>query len=351
MQKYFQEMCRLIVLGLMLWPFVVMASHTLNPGCANVVLDPSGLGGSTETFDGCLLVGAGSPSVGVILMHGRTSSPDGPVVNELRNSLNAAGYTTLSIENPSSDPTDDTAREFADYLADAQSASPYAFPEAYARVQAAINHLQGLGVSQVVLAGFSMGSRFATAAAARIASPSLPIIGLIGVGMYNTSGVDPLDHDSTLKETGMPVLDIFGDDDTDAESGRLGRVSSYSISGGSSYTQVMMDCAAGLSTNDCHKLVGYKGGNDQPLETVVNDWMACNAPLGVADCSNVFDLTWDGTLLGPVATVGGGGTTDGGSTNGGGGGGGSLGSVLLLCLGLLWVFSGKEPLSSIKITK
>jgi uncharacterized membrane protein YgcG len=246
------------------------------------------------------------------------------VVDELRNSLYRAGYTTLSIENPAADPVTDN-RDFASYSNDALT-SNYAFPEAYARVQAAINYLQGLGVQRVVLVGFSMGSRLATAAVARITSPSLPIIGLIGIGMYNTSGIDPLDHDFTLDEVSVPVLDIYGDADTNAVSDHSGRVTAYASGRGTAYTQVVLDCAAGLTTNDCHKLIGLKGSDGDPLESHVTNWITCNAPLTSADCSRAPALTWDG------ATVAGG-TSGGGGGGGGSGGGGATAALSLAFLG------------------
>ena len=302
---------------------VALASHLSNPACGNVVLDPTSLGG-TETFDGCLLTGASNPKVGVVLLHGRGATPDADVVNELRISLNTAGYTTLSIENPAADPATDNT-DFATYVADAQSMSPYAFPEAYARVKTAINHLGGLtGMQQIVVIGFSMGSRFGTAAVARISSPSLPIIGLVGVGMYNTSNVDPLDHDFTLDEVTVPVLDIYGDADTNAVTDKAGRVNAYVAGSGTSYTQVVLDCNAGLNTNECHKLVGLKGNDAMPLEVAVNGWMACNAPLAAANCGSAPPITSDGTVM---------------VSSGGGGGGGGGGSMSMVPLGLLALFA------------
>lgn len=318
------------VLLLSLFAGVALASHVPTPICANLVLDPAGLGGSTETFDACLLAGAGTPTVGVVLMHGRTSSPDGPVVNELRTSLQTAGYTTLSIENPAADPVTDDRRFSPGYTTDVAGAN-YAFPEAYARVKAAINHLQGLGVTQVVVMGFSMGSRFSAATVARISSPSIPIIGLVGVGMYNSgggNGIDPLDPDFTLDEVSVPVLDIYGDADTNAVTDSTGRASAYNLGSGTSYTQVELDCAGGLTTNECHKLMGLKGSDTDPLEMTVNGWMACKAPLITADCSNM-----------PA------GTSVGGLGGGSSGGGGSMGMLLLVILTLFTLASLQRRIS------
>ena len=273
---------------------VVSASHLLTPNCGNLVLDPTGLGGTTETFDACLLTGENSPTVGVVLLHGRTLQPDGPVIEELRTSLHNAGYTTLSIENPSADPVEDSSG-FGGYLADSASSDPYVFPETYARVYSAINHLKSIGVQEVVIAGFSMGSRFAAATVARISNPDLPIIGLVGVGMYNTSATDPLDHDFTLDEVTVPVLDIYGNTDSNATLDEAGRVNAYNKGTGTSYTQIELNCSAVSSTN-CHHLDNLKGDDSKPLEQAVNVWMACNAPLATADCRHAVALTSDGTM-------------------------------------------------------
>ena len=316
--RYLAFLLAVLYLGLM--ANVTMASHTLSPACGNVVLDPSGFGGGMEMFDGCQLLGAGTPSVGVILLHGRDSSPEGPVVNELRTSLQRAGYTSLSMENPAANFVSDS-RTFTDYTNDVLSATPYAFPEAYARVQAGISHLQSTGVTQVVVIGFSMGSRFSAAAVARISSSAVPIIGLVGVGMYNSgggNGIDPLDVDFTLDEINVPVLDIYGNQDTNAITDNEGRIAAYDSGLGASYTQVELDCSAVVSTN-CHQLQGLRGSDTMPLEMTVNAWMACYAPLVTANCSSVPALTSEG-----VVTVG----------LGGNGGGGNMAPVPLVLLGI-----------------
>jgi hypothetical protein len=93
-----------------------------------LVLDSSGFGGG-GLFPGILREGEGSPSTGVILLHGRGAHPDSHVVGPLRNSLNALGYTTLSIALPV--PADSNANgvqtDFADYVADVPGVN-YAFP-------------------------------------------------------------------------------------------------------------------------------------------------------------------------------------------------------------------------------
>ena len=76
-----------------------------------------------------LLRGTGRPATAVILMHGRVGGADGAVVGWLRKALNAAGYSTLSLEKPAPQ----TGGEFADYVADVTGPNKL-FPEAGARI-------------------------------------------------------------------------------------------------------------------------------------------------------------------------------------------------------------------------
>lgn len=266
----------------------------------NANATPITLSTSTGNFGGLLLEGTDSPRVGVVFLHGRGGTPDSAVVRQLRYSLNNAGYTTLSIENPI--PADangnGVATDFSDYVADVTSGSNTVFPEMHERVQASLAYFEGLGIEQVVLAGFSLGSRFATEYVARgQRAGDLPLAGLIGVGMYGTS-IDPYNITSTIDELDVPVLDIFGHVDTNAVNTANARRAAY---GGDAvdYTQVVLTCPAGVVGNDCHALRGgLKGADDRPLETTVRNWMQEVAPLSVPE-----PATWMLMLLG-LAGVG-----------------------------------------------
>lgn len=222
--------------------------------------------GGNSIFSGELLE-TDCAKTGVVMYHGRGSTPTGSVVEEIRNTLFRAGYTTLSIENPlpASGKTD-----FTSYVTDVDTV----FVEAYARMRMAINYLQSLGVEQVVVAGFSLGSRFATAHVARGQIDELPILGLIGVGMYGNS-VDPLNVSETLDELTVPVLDIYGDADSKAVSSAAARLGAYA---GLSYSQTKLFCLSGLN---CHQLEGLKGNDSLPLEITINAWMQAVAPASV----------------------------------------------------------------------
>lgn len=297
------------LMGMMLLFFGIQGAWA-----AEITLNSANQGGDSF-FIGQLLEGPGTPRVGVVLLHGRCGHPQGPVVEELRNSLNRAGYSTLSIETPL---PKNASCLFSDYVADVQGLN-YVFPELYARVRESINHLEGLGVQEVVLMGFSLGSRFAAAHVARGQLTELPILGLMGVGMYATSNVDPLDLSLTLDEVPIPVLDIYGDADTLAEQTKTSRTAAYLAGSGLSYIQVILPCSANLTTNQCHSLDGLKGSDTMPLEIVTNTWMNCNAPLdGIPDCQAI-------SVPGPGIDT---------SANSGGGSG-SLGVLALLVLGIL----------------
>lgn len=275
--------------------FILFTGGALVAGCGGgsssddgsaadaVTLDSTTEAGSSTSFQARVL--ASTPSTmdtGFVLLHGRGGNPDSAVVRQLRNDLYGRGFTTLSIQEPvpaggyvEGDNTNPPP--FSAYETDIAGVN-YVFPETYARVRAAINDLEARGITQVIMIGFSMGSRLASAHIARGQQNEIPIIGYIGIGMYATS-TDPLNMGDTLDEISIPVLDIYGDDDTNAVNTAGTRVNAYNMGAGMSYTQVVLDCAVGLTTNDCHKLVGLKGTSTSPLETTVSNWV--NALLGI----------------------------------------------------------------------
>ncbi len=277
--------------------FVLLA--TVLPSHAVTVSSNSTAEGGDSAFSGELLE-TSCAKTGVVLYHGRGLSPTGPVVEEIRTSLNRAGYTTLSIDNPV--PLNGLT-DFTSYVNDI-GIDNYVFPEAYARMRTAINYLQSLGVEQVVVAGFSLGSRLASAHVARGQDDELPILGLVGVGMYANS-IEPLNVSTTLDEVSVPVLDLYGDADTNAAITASARLAAYNSGAGQDYTQNVIVCISGLN---CHQLEGLKGDGSMPLEVNVNAWMQAVAPATlVSGCTPTIS-----------------------TPSGGGGGGGSINVYLLL---------------------
>lgn len=228
----------------------------------------------------------GTSNVGVIFYHGRAQSPTGDVVNQLRNNLNSEGYTTLSL----SDPVPASGTLFSDYDSEESSINPQVF----ARLDAALTKMANEGVQHVVLSGFSMGSRFMTAAAAAwqtgIYTPStnIDLLGLVGAGMYSDfnlssptasnptslSDFNVLDTHSNLAFIhSIPVLDLFGSNDTQAVANAGIRRAAYGGAPGM-YVQTQLECPPndgkyyaktstgyipyygtdGSNINNCHKL-------------------------------------------------------------------------------------------------
>ena len=266
--------------------------------------------GSADTYNGILR--QGTSDIGILFLHGRGQDPNGDVVRQLRNSLNADGYTTLSIENPV--PPGGTS--FSNYAINEDLIDNQVFT----RVEVALEELKARNVNRVVLAGFSLGSRFAVASAAawqlnQLNTSGLNVVGLLGVGLYSSgpdstvANIDVLNTISNLSFiTSIPVLDIFGNNDTPASSTAALRKASYR---GPNYTQVALTCpdsagnyfaqtATGVTpyygatgdANRCHQLrngllfdpgtntyitdVVLRGAPDAPLETTARNWFSSN---------------------------------------------------------------------------
>jgi len=285
----------------------------------------------TDIFNGLLLEGSGAPNVGVIFFHGRADNPDGHVVGDLRRSLNADGYTTLSIDNP----VPPVAPTFKRYLSNEDTIDDLVF----GRVKAAVDELvaRNSHIDTVVLGGFSLGSRFATAGAAAWQqglladiNPGVQLAGLLGIGMYGSivSGdgtvvttptpaspatADEINIYDTVNNLGLissiPVLDIYGNLDTQAAS-LAGARSSAFAGDPLSYAQIALACpdfinstyyaneggtAIPYAENHCHQLrngflsqsdidsdnpdVVLRGSPGAPLESTVSGWFAQAVPL------------------------------------------------------------------------
>jgi hypothetical protein len=250
-----------------------MGTLPLDAAAALVSLSSIAEGGSTASFNGRLLDGSPGARTGVVLLHGRTGNADSVVVSELRRSINAIGYTTLSID----EPVPSAGTGFSDYVNDV-TGEYLVFPELYARVRTAINELENRGIEEVVLLGFSLGSRMASAHVARGQIDEIPITGMIGIGMYGNS-IDPLNTVYTLDEISVPVFDIYGDNDSPAVSTAAARLAAYRSGSGTSYTQVMVECF--YFGTDCvqHNFDGYRGSGNPVLETEVNKWLSENVPI------------------------------------------------------------------------
>lgn len=236
---------------------------TLHPAAEERLQLDSRSAGGAGAFAGLLLQGAGRPATAVILLHGRVGGPDGPVVGWLRKALNAAGYATLSLENP----VPQTGGEFADYVADVSGPNTL-FPEAGARILAAITEMQRRGCGAVVLGGFSMGARMTSAFLASGNKSALPVKGFVGIGI-GVNGKGPLDATSTLGKVKVPVIDVCGAADGEVAATANKRADIYSAAGGPDYTTRVLAGEIG------HNLAGA----ETEAERQILAWLAKHAPL------------------------------------------------------------------------
>ena len=228
----------------------------------NVALDSKTQGGAGP-FAGLLLTGTGKPATGVILLHGRVGGPDGPVVGWLRKTLNAAGYTTISLENPV--PT--TGGEFADYVADVTGPNKL-FPEAAARIKTAMAELKKRGCQAAVVGGFSMGSRMTSAFLASDGKGDLPIKGFIAVGI-GVNGKGPLDATTTLGKVKVQTIDVCGAGDGDVATTAPQRADVYKAGGGPGYASHV------LPGDIPHNLAGA----EEAAKKAILAWLAKHAPV------------------------------------------------------------------------
>lgn len=240
--------------------------------------------GNSSSFSAYLLtqvLGSGTPNTtGIVLLHGRGGNPDSAVVSELRRDLFNRGYTTISIQEPVpsgyTEGDSVTIPPYSEYVDDVNMNGNAVFLEAYARIRTAINTLSSRGMTQIVLIGFSLGSRMVTAHIGNGQVDELPIIGLVGIGMYAAgTDPDPLNTIATMASVDVPVLEIYGSNDTPASTTTADRKTAHQTGSGVglSYTQAELNC--GTTTNPaCHRLDGLKGTSSSPLETTVAAWIA-----------------------------------------------------------------------------
>ena len=146
--------------------------------------------------------------IAVILAHGQGLDPDGNVVGPLRRAIHETlGYHTLSLNMPTL-PGARSIDLFEEYES--------TFPEAYVRIQAAIDFLRNeKGVERVFLMGHSMGGRMTSAFLAN--NPGAQVAGFIGVGLL-AGGKEPLNTNLNLRKVKIPVIDVYAENDRDAKA-------------------------------------------------------------------------------------------------------------------------------------
>lgn len=137
-----------------------------------------------------ILTEAPSAKVGVVVVHGMGIHPDWGLIGVLRTQLPERGYTTLSVQMP--------------VLANEAKPEDYpsTFPEAAARLAAAVKYLQDKGAKRIAIVSHSMGSRMANAYLTK--NPQAPVAAWVAIGLPAFS------EPAKLKP---PVLDLYGEND------------------------------------------------------------------------------------------------------------------------------------------
>lgn len=127
----------------------------------------------------------------VVVVHGMGVHPDWGLIGPLRSGLADQGYTTLSVQMPV-------------LAADADaSLYPPLFPEAAARLEAAVTFLRGREAGKIAIVSHSLGARmtdFFLSNRADAAIDAWVVVGLSG----------EFSRPETLT---MPVLDLYGEAD------------------------------------------------------------------------------------------------------------------------------------------
>ena len=301
------------------------------------------LNAGADTFNGLLLEGSNNPNVGVILFHGRGSDRNGDVVRHLRRSLNADGYTTLSIDNPV--PVGGiSSQNYRDNESIIET-------RVYSYYNAAVDSLidSNSNIDTIILGGWSLGSRFALTISAASEqgliniNPNVTIGGLLLLSTRTTLGdtepttagnINIFDTTSNLGLiSSLPVLDLYGDLDSKSASSAADRLNGYS-GNALSYTQIALGCpdfnntsvfarnngvAVGYAESNCHQLrnaysteddannktnpsVVLRGSADAPLESAVSSWAENNVPITTVPIPSAAWLFGSG-ILGLVGFV------------------------------------------------
>lgn len=139
-----------------------------------------------------ILTRAAKPRAGVVLVHGIGAHPDWGLINALRTQLPAAGYTTLSIQMP--------------VLAEDAKPDQYptVYPDAGARLRAAVAFLRASGLEKVVVISHDVGGNMVNDYLVRDAQPAVNAWVSIGIagGAFRDAA-----------KLRLPVLDVFGEKD------------------------------------------------------------------------------------------------------------------------------------------
>jgi pimeloyl-ACP methyl ester carboxylesterase len=145
----------------------------------------------------------------VVLIHGMGAHPDWPdVIAPLRRGLPGNQLPTLSIQMP--------------LLAQEVSPSNYGqtLKEAAGRIKQAVNYLQDIGFTNIILVGYSFGA--ATAAYFLANQDQHGISAFVSISMLARKFLNPsVKLNLLLEKIAIPVLDIYGGNDLDEVLGAV----------------------------------------------------------------------------------------------------------------------------------
>ncbi|MFW2439128.1 MAG: DUF3530 family protein [Arenicellales bacterium] len=162
----------------------------------------------------------------VIIMHGRGFHPDwGDVANPLRVGLAERGWNTFSIQMP----VLEKEAKYYDYVE--------IFPEAFPRIDAAIDFLKEKANKKIILIAHSCSVHMAMAWVD--AGHLRDLDAFIGIGMGAVDYKQPMQKPFPLEQIKVPVLDVFGQDEYPAvKRGAPERLSAIKKAGNKKSAQV-----------------------------------------------------------------------------------------------------------------
>jgi pimeloyl-ACP methyl ester carboxylesterase len=197
----------------------------------------------------------GEPSKrAAILVHGIGAHPDWPqVVHPLRVGLPEKGISTLSIQMP----VLGNEAKSSDYLPLMDAVAP--------RLDAAIAFLKEAGAERIAIVAHSLG---ATMAGDYLASHPGAVDVYVAIGMSGGATQERLDNTRTVGRIGIPMLDLYGQNDLEAVAqSASARAKSAAEGGNPSYNQVQVP-----------KADHFFDGQDQALVDTVSQWLNQNLP-------------------------------------------------------------------------
>ncbi len=136
-----------------------------------------------------------------ILLHDTGQHPDSkPLIHNLRIQLPEHQWATLSLQLPIYEYGAETNQSFD------------LFPEAFERIQAAIDFLQKSDVKNVALVGYGMGGLIAVAYVYESKNKAVGAVTAISLPISETENQFS-DTLTFLSKTNLPILDIYGSKD------------------------------------------------------------------------------------------------------------------------------------------